>query len=125
MRLWDAVKAAAQGVEDDGSYETPDGPADCERRRTAALNAAAEELNLPADWGDEPYGVLIEVGGSQGETRMIAFANGESSLLRANGSGMIGQPNHVHIVVQARKLVEAAADCVTALTPVADYPYPA
>lgn len=124
MRLWDSVKAAASGVEDDGSFESPIGPEDCQARRAAALRVAAEDLDLPDGWGDEPYGVVVEVGGSRGVTTILAFATGEASLLTASGSGMIGRPSHVHVVIQARRLVEMAAGHVALAAPIADFPFP-
>src|SRR5688500_19466137 len=80
MRLWDALKSIADGVEDDGSYDSPDGPEDCEARRSAALRATADELDLPADWGGRPYGVVLEEGAPRGVMTVIAFATDESSL---------------------------------------------
>lgn len=125
MRMWDSVKAAAAGVEDDGSFDSPAGPEDCEARRAAALRTTPEELALPADWGDEPYGVLVEVGGPRGVTTLIAFATGDSSLFTAGGSGIIGRPNHVHVVIQAKRLVKEAAAHVPRLRPATGFPPPA
>jgi hypothetical protein len=124
MRLWDSVKAAAAGVEDDGSFDSPDGPEDCEARRAAAFRVAADDLALPADWGSRPYGVVLEVGGPRGVTTLIAFATGESSLLTGGGSGIIGRPSHVHVVIQAKRLVKEAADHVSRLEPTAEFPGP-
>ena len=124
MRLWDAVKASAAGVEDDGSFESPDGPEDCETRRSAAFRVTADELGLPADWGAKPYGVVIEVGGPNGPTTIVAFATGESSLYTSTGSGIIGRPSHVHVVVQAKHLVKAAADYASLLEPTSTFPTP-
>lgn len=124
MRLWDSLKAIAEGVEDDGSYDSPDGPEDCEARRAAALRVAADELDLPADWGGRPYGVVVEMGSAGGVMTLVAFATGESSLLTGSGSGIIGRPNHVHVVVQARRLVQTAADHASLLEPAAGFPRP-
>lgn len=125
MRLWDSVKAAAAGVEDDGSFDSPDGPEDCEARGAAALGVAAGDLDLPADWGGGAYGVVMEVGGPRGVTTLIAFATGESSLLTGGGSGIIGRPSHVHVVIQAKRLVKAAGDHLSLLQPAAAFPRPA
>lgn len=124
MRLWDSVKAAAAGVEDDGSFDSPDGPEDCEARRAAAFRVAAEDLGLPAEWGGEPYGVVLELGGTRGVTTILAFATGESSLFTASGSGIIGRDSHVHVVIQARRLVKEAAEHVARLKPTAEFPRP-
>jgi hypothetical protein len=124
MRLWDSVKAAAAGVEDDGSFESPDGPEDCEALRAAAFRVAAEDLDLPADWGAKPFGVVMEMGGATRTTTLIAFANGASSFLASTGSGMIGGSSHVHVVIQARRLVAEAADYVSAMAPAAEFPRP-
>lgn len=124
MRLWDSLKSIADGVEDDGSYDSPDGPEDCEARRAAALRVTADELFLPADWGDRPYGVVVDVGAPRGVMTVIAFATGESSLLAGSGSGIIGRPNHVHVVVQAKRLVKTAADHLSLLEPAAEFPPP-
>ena len=117
MRLWDAVKAAANGVEDDGSYEAPNSIDNCAARRAAALKVTANDLGLRADWGSEPFGVIIEASGPRGVSTLIAFANGDASLLQANGSGIVGRQNHVHVVNQAKRLVERAADFVPRLSP--------
>lgn len=124
MRLWDSVKAAAAGVEDDGSFDSPSGPEDCEARRAAALGVAAEDLALPGDWSERPYGVVIEMGGPGGVTTMVAFATGEGSLYTGTGSGIIGRASHVHVVVQAKRLVRQAAEHVSLLEPTAIFPYP-
>lgn len=124
MRLWDSVKAAASGVEDDGSFDRPDGPEDCEARRAAAFRVTAGELGLPDDWGNRPYGVVIEMGGPKGVTTILAFANGASSLFLSTGSGIIGRPSHVHVVVQAKRLVQEAGDYAPLLSPATTYPYP-
>jgi len=125
MRLWDSVKSAAAGVEDDGSFDSPAGAEDCEARRAAAFTVKREDLALPDDWGSRPYGVVIELGGLQGVTTMVAFATGESSLFLSTGSGVIGRPSHVHVVVQAKRLVGRAADYVALLAPAAVFPRPA
>jgi hypothetical protein len=124
MRSWDSVKAAASGVEDDGSFDSPKGPEDCEERRAAALAVTAEALALPGDWGDRPYGIIIEAGGPRGATSIIAFATGESSLHTSSGSGIIGRQNHVHVVTQAKHLVKRAADHVSMLEPATEFPKP-
>lgn len=118
MRLWDAVKAAASGVEDDGTYDSPNSADNCAARRAAAFAVTAEDLGLPADWGAEPYGIIMETHGSVGVSTLTAFANGDASLLHENGSGIIGRPNHVHVVKQAKRLVARAADIVPLLSPV-------
>ncbi len=124
MRLWDSVKAAAGGVEDDGSFESPDGPEDCRARRAAAFRVTPDDLALPADWGDRPYGVVMEMGGPRGVMTLVAFATGESSMFHSSGSGIIGRPSHVHVVIQAKRLVEAAADHAPRLEPTAEFPSP-
>ena len=124
MRLWDSVKAAASGVEDDGSFESPSGPEDCEARRAAAFKVTAEDLALPDDWGDRPYGVIMEIGTPKGVTTLIAFATGQSSLLTASGSGIIGRDSHVHVVVQAKRLVREASNHVSRLEPTGAFPHP-
>jgi hypothetical protein len=125
MRLWDSVKAAASGVEDDGSYDSPSGVEDCEARRAAALRVTAGGLGLPDDWGARPFAVVVEMGGPRGVTTILAFANGEASLLQAGGSGIIGRPSHVHVVTQAKRLVSAAADHAALLQPAATFQLPA
>lgn len=124
MRMWDSVKAAASGVEDDGSYESPDGPEDCEARRAAAFRVTAADLALPDDWGASPFGVVAEVGGTRGVMTLIAFATGESSMFTASGSGIIGRPSHVHVVVQAKRLVKEAAGHLAQMAPAAAFPPP-
>jgi hypothetical protein len=119
MRLWDAVKAAASGVEDDGTYDAPNSPDNCAARRAAAFRVTAEDLGLPADWGDKPFGVIIEAHGPRGVSTLTAFANGDASLLHEDGSGIIGRQNHVHVVKQAKKLVAGAADLAPLLNPTA------
>ena len=125
MRLWNAIQAAASGVEDDGSFDSPEGPDECEKRRAAAFRVRAEELALADDWGSRPYGVVLEIHGSRGVTTIIAFATGESSLLlHASGSGMIGRPSHVHVVTEAKRLVKEAARHVSSLHPATSFSYP-
>ena len=109
MRLWDSVKAAASGFEDDGTYDAPNSPDNCAARRAAAFKITAEDLGLPADWGDKPFGVIIEWGGPQGVSTLMAYANGGASLLHEDGSGIVGRQNHVHVVKQAKRLVASAA----------------
>ena len=116
MRLWDAVKAAASGVEDDGTYDAPNSPENCAARRAAAFKITAEDLGLPADWGDRPFGVIIEWSGPKGVSTLAAFANGDASLLHEGGSGIIGRQNHVHVVKQAMRLVASAVDLAPLLT---------
>ena len=117
MRMWDSVKAAAAGVEDDGSYEKPAGPEDSAARRAAAFGTTAPDLGLPDDGDARPYGVIVEFSGDGGTTTLIAFATGAASLLTDAGGGIIGQPNHVHVVLQAKRLVQASADHVAPLAP--------
>ena len=124
MRLWDSVKAAAAGVEDDGSFDSPAGPEDCEARRAAAFRVTADELDLPADWGGRPYGIIMEVGGPKGVTTIGAFATGESSLLTGTGSGIIGRDSHVHVVLQAKRLVKEAAGYAALMEPATEFPRP-
>ena len=124
MRLWDAVKAAASGVEDDGTYDSPNSADNCAARRAAAFKVTAEDLGLPADWGSKPFGVIMETSGSRGVSTLAAFANGDASLLHENGSGIIGRQNHVHVVKQAKRLVARAADFVPLLSPITDHSRP-
>ena len=109
MRLWDAVKAAGSGVEDDGSYDAPHSAENCAARRAAAFKVTAQDLALPEDWGSKPFGVIIEMWGPRGIFTLVAFANGDASLLHESGSGIIGRQNHVHVVKQAKTLVAKAA----------------
>ena len=124
MRLWDAVKATAAGVEDDGSYDRPSGPEECAARRAAAFATTAENLGLSEDWGDRPFGVIVEISAPKGVVTLIAFADGASSLFTESGLGIIGRDNHVHVVVQAKKLVKEAANHVARLDPTSDFPPP-
>ena len=117
MRLWDAVKAAANGVEDDGTYDSPNSVDNCAARRAAAFKVTANDLGLPANWGSKPFGVIVEALGPRGVSTLTAFANGDASLLHANGSGIVGRQNHVHVVNQAKRLVERAADFIPRLSP--------
>lgn len=117
MRLWDALVATASGVEDEGSYDSPHSADNCAARRAAAFRVTAEELGLPRPRESEPYGVIIETDGPRGLSTLIAFANGDASLLHQNGSGIIGRQNHVHVVKQAKRLVAEASDLVSVLTP--------
>ena len=119
MRIWDAVKAAASGVEDDGTYDSPNSPENCAARRAAAFKVSAKDLGLPADWGNKPFGVIIENSGPRGVSTLTAFANGDASLLLENGSGIIGRQNHVHVVNQAKKLVARAEGLQHLLSPMA------
>ena len=124
MRLWDSVKAAASGVEDDGSFECPAGPEDCEARRAAALRGEAGKPAPSEHQGDQPYGIVVETGGSRGVTTILAFASGEASLFTASGSGMIGRASHVHVAQRARRLVKEAAGHSASARPTDDFPYP-
>lgn len=125
MRLWNSVKAAAGGVEDDGSFDTPDGQEDCEARRAAAFRVTAEELGLAEGWGSKPYGVIVEMPGNEGLITLVAFATGESSLLlHGSGSGIIGRPSHVHVVTEAERLVQQATDFAHLLQPATTFSYP-
>ena len=117
MRLWDAVKAAGSGVEDDGSYDAPHSAENCAARRAAAFKVTAGDLALPEDWGSKPFGVIIEMSGPRGVSTLTAFANGDASLLHENGSGIIGRQNHVHVVNQAKALVAEAAGLEHLLDP--------
>lgn len=117
MRLWDAVKAAANGVEDDGTYDSPNSVDNCAARRAAAFKVTANDLGLPANWGSKPFGVIVEAWGPRGVSTLTAFANGDASLLHANGSGIVGRQNHGHVVNQAKRLVERAADFIPRLSP--------
>jgi hypothetical protein len=117
LRLWNAVKAAASGVEDDGTYDSPHSADNCAARRAAAFKVTANDLGLPANWGSKPFGVVVEALGPRGVSTLTAFANGDASLLLENGSGIIGRQNHVHVVNQAKRLVERAADFSSRLSP--------
>jgi hypothetical protein len=119
------VKAAASGVEDDGGFDSPEGAEDCEARRAAAFRVTADELGLPDDWGSRPYGVVMEIQGPKGLITIVAFATGESSLLlHGSGTGIIGRPSHVHVVIEAKRLVQRAASYVGILQPAATFSYP-
>lgn len=117
MRLWDAVKAAGSGVEDDGTYDAPNSAENCAARRAAAFRVAARDLALPDDWGGKPFGVIIEMWGPRGVLTLAGFANGDASLLHETGSGIIGRQNHVHVVNQAKALVAKAAGLEHMLRP--------
>ena len=80
MRLWDAVKAAGSGVEDDGTYDAPKSAENCAARRAAAFRVAARDLALPDDWGGKPFGVIIEMWGPRGVRTLAGFANGARRL---------------------------------------------
>lgn len=112
MRFLDAVMAALRGVEDDGSFDIPGGPADYQRLRSEALGVTAEDLDLPQDWLGKPYGVILEKGAKQGTLTLVAFATGAANLFLSRGGGVIGKPSHVHVVVQAKRLVKLAAQHV-------------
>ncbi|HET9428707.1 MAG TPA: hypothetical protein VFO69_10145 [Allosphingosinicella sp.] len=122
MRLWDAMMASASGVEDDGSYDSPNGPEDCDWRRAEALRVTPEVLGLPEEYGDRPYGIIVEAGSFPRPTTIVAFANGRGDLHLHDGDGMIGRLSHVHVVVQARRLVETAAEYVEVMEPTDSYP---
>ena len=124
MRLWDSVKAAASGVEDDGSFDRPAGPDDCRARRAAAFEMSPAGLGLGEGWGNMPFGVVMDLAGPRGLTTVLAFANGDASLLNENGSGIIGRQSHVHVVVQAKRLVDRAVEHVSAAVPASDSPKP-
>lgn len=124
MRLWDAVKAAGSGVEDDGTYDSPHSPENCAARRAAAFRVTAEGLGLPADWGSKPFGVILEMWGARGVSTLIAFANGDASLLHESGSGIIGRQNHVHVVNQAKRLVACGTELTPLLSPAGTHPRP-
>ncbi|HYD13757.1 MAG TPA: hypothetical protein VEC11_12990 [Allosphingosinicella sp.] len=124
MRMWDAVRAAAAGVEDDGSYDRPAGPGDSAARRAAAFRTGAGDLALPDDRGERPFGVIIDMASSRGTTSLVAFATGEASLLVSTGDGVIGRPNHAHVVVQAKRLVKEAAGLLAHLAPATADPAP-
>jgi hypothetical protein len=117
MRLWDALKAVASGIEDDGTYDSPNSADNCAARRVAAFEVTANDLGLPDNWGSKHFGVIVEALGPRGVSTLTAFANGDASLLHENGSGIIGRPNHVHVVKQAKRLVERAADFIPRLRP--------
>lgn len=125
MRLWDAVKAAASVVEDDGTYDSPNSPDNSAARREAAFRVTCKSLGLAADWGGKPFGVIVETYGPRGVLTLTAFANGDASLLHENGSGIIGRQNHVHVVNQAKKLVARAAGLQHLLSPTAILARPA
>lgn len=118
MRLWEAVKAAASGVEDDGTYDSPNSADNSAARRAAAFRVSAEDLGLADDWGSRPFGVIVEMRGPRGLLTLTAFANGDASLLHENGSGIIGRQNQVHVLNQARRLVALAAGLEALLDPV-------
>ena len=124
MRFWNAVKAAMRGVEDDGSYKSPGGPEDCERLRNEAFGIGADSLGLDPDWGGKPYGVIMETGTERGTATLVAFVTGDSSLYVSTGGGVIGQASHVHVVVQAKRLVAQAAEYVGEFNAGAGFPYP-
>ena len=124
MRRWDSVKAAANGVEDDGSYDRPEGPEDCRARRTAAFEVTRDGLGLGEEWGEKPFGVVMDLAGPRGMTTVLAFANGDASLLNENGTGIIGRQSHVHVVVQAKRLVERAGRHASAAAPSSGSPGP-
>ena len=117
MRLWDAVKAAGSGIEDDGSYDAPNSAENCAARRAAAFRVTARDVGLPDDWGSKPFGIILEMSGPRGVSTLAAFANGDASLLHENGSGIIGRQSHVHVVKQARTLVAQAAGLEHLLNP--------
>jgi hypothetical protein len=117
MRLWDAVKAAGSGVEDDGTYDAPNSAENCAARRAAAFRVTARDVGLPDDWGSKPFGVIIEMWGPRGVLTLAAFANGDASLLHEKGSGIIGRQNHVHVVNQAKTLVAKATGLEHLLDP--------
>ena len=117
MRLWDSVKAAASGVEDDGTYDRPHSAENSAARRAAAFQVTAADLGLSADWGSKPFGVIIERLGPHGLSTLTAYANGAASILSEDGSGVIGRPNHVHVVREAKRLVARAEGAVPLLSP--------
>lgn len=125
MRLWDSVKAAASGVEDDGSYDSPNSAENSAARRTTAFDVTGKDLGLADDWGDRPFGVIMEMWGPRGLMTLTAYANGDASLLHQNGSGIIGRQSHVHVVNQAKKLVALSADYRQFLSPAVSISPPA
>ncbi|HEV2865296.1 MAG TPA: hypothetical protein VGX37_02170 [Allosphingosinicella sp.] len=125
MRFWTAVKAAMSGVEDDGSFESPGGPEDCERLRAEAFLVTADQLDLGAEWGCRPYGVIMDTAAERGTATVVAFANGASSLYVSSGGGVVGRASHVHVAAQAKRLVKEAAEYVEGFDAAAAFPYPA
>ena len=117
MRLWDSVKAAASGVEDDGSYDAPNSAENAAARRAAAFRVTAADLDLAAHWGNKPFGVIVEKGGPRGVSTLTAFADGGASLLNEDGTGIVARQSHVHVVNEAKRLVARAADLVPLLSP--------
>ena len=66
----------------------------------------------------------MDVRSQRGVTTVLAFANGDASLLHDKGSGIIGRRSHVHVVVQAKRLVARAAEHASSLSPTAGFPLP-
>ena len=109
---WLSLKAAIAGWEHQERFDLPETDSEFELRRRAMFTMTAEEVALPIDCENRPFGVIIEGETPRGRSTIAAFWNGESRLFLGRGSGIIGRGSHPGIEVRAWRLVKSAADHV-------------
>jgi hypothetical protein len=74
--------------------------------------------------GQEPWGILMEMGYPQAVVTLVSLATGDASLYFSSGGGVLGGIGHENIRNAARRFVRSARDYTDKMAAVAFYPLP-
>lgn len=99
----------------------PEAMAELRRR---ALSDPPEAFGVPAD-GDDPWGVVMEMGYGDVFVSLVSLADGNASLYFSSGGGVIGGFAHEAVRNAAKSFVAASAAFVSRLAPAREFPSPA
>jgi hypothetical protein len=92
--------------------------------RLRVLEAPPEEIGL-SDAGDEPFAVLMDIGLDRATATLFAASTGDASIYLSSGGGVIGGYAHENVRAAAKALVTEAAQHLSRMQRVSEFPCPA
>jgi hypothetical protein len=93
--------------------------------RELALNLSPADLKLQLDHDRViAYGIVMEIGLSQGIVTLVSYIAGDASLYYSTGGGTIGGHGHDTVRKAARRFVECAQTFLDRMSKVADLRLP-
>ena len=87
--------------------------------RKLALETSPTMIGLPSDLASsQPYGILMEIGLSNGVATLTSFASGDASLYFSRGGGILGGIADESIHNAAKRFVTLVASYVDRMEPI-------
>ncbi len=96
------------------------------RLRNMALETDPAKMGIAVDPnGQEPYGVIMDMGLSNGVATLVSFSTGDTSLYYSTGGGMLGGGGHQTVANASKRLVSLAGNYTSKMQKTITFPLPA